>query len=326
MIELQVRHETWPLATPFTISRGSRTTAEVVVVQVRGGGVTGRGECVPYPRYDETVEGVIATVEALAPRLAEGMTRDQLQEALPAGSARNGLDCALWDWQARRERTTVAQLLGMSPLQPLITAYTLSLDTPERMGRAARENASRPVLKSKLAGEGDLERMAAVHENAPAATLIVDANEAWSSAEVEPYCAALVQLGVALVEQPLPAAEDAALADISHPLPLCADESCHTRADLDRLAGRYDVINIKLEKAGGLTEAMALHRAARERGLQVMVGCMIGTSLAMAPAVLVAQGADFVDLDGPLLIGRDRDPGLRYEGSLLHPPGPDLWG
>lgn len=326
MIRLAVRHESWPLAQAFRISRGSRTTAEVIVVEIEGDGFTGRGECVPYRRYGETVPQVMATIETMASRVARGLTPAQLQQLLPPGSARNGLDCALWDWQAKSSCSTVWQLLELDRPSPLITAYTLSLDTPERMGDAARENAFRPLLKSKLAGDGDLERMAAVREKAPAATLIVDANESWSGATVERRCRELAQLGIAMIEQPVPAADDAVLARFEHPVPLCADESCHTRADLDRLAGRYDVVNIKLEKTGGLTEALALRTEARSRRLRIMVGCMVGTSLAMAPAVLVGQGAEFVDLDGPLLIGHDRDPGLVYDGSLLHPPEPALWG
>jgi L-Ala-D/L-Glu epimerase len=323
---LEVRHESWALAQAFAISRGTRTTTEVVVAELHRDGVLGRGECVPYPRYGETVPAVMATLRGISPRVAGSLTRDALQELLPPGSARNGLDCALWDWQARKDGVRVGQLLGMSEARPVTTAYTLSLDTPEKMGAAARENAFRPLLKSKLAGDGDMERMTAVRQNAPASTLIVDANEGWDVSVVERRCAQLADLGIAMIEQPVPAGEDAVLADFDHAIPLCADESCHTRADLDRIASRYDVINIKLEKTGGLTEAMALHRQARARGLGIMVGCMIGTSLAMAPAVLVAQRADFVDLDGPLLIGRDREPGLLYDGSILHPPGPELWG
>jgi L-Ala-D/L-Glu epimerase len=326
VMELAVRHESWPLARAFAIARGSRTTAEILVVELVSDGARGRGECVPYSRYGETIGGVRQTLERLAPRLQEGLTHAEVQRLLPPGAARNGLDCALWDWRAKRAGVRVHELLGLPPPLPLTTAYTLSLDTPERMAAAARENASRPLLKSKLAGDGDLERMAAVRENAPDSALIVDANEGWRPELVEPYCAALAGLGVTLVEQPLSAAEDAVLAQVEHAVPLCADESCHTREDLERMCGRYDVINIKLEKTGGLTEALALRGAARECGLRIMVGCMLGTSLAMAPAALVAQQADWVDLDGPLLIGRDRQPGLVYQGSRLYPCQPALWG
>jgi len=325
-MELRVRHESWPLAAAFAISRGSRTTAEVVVVELVAEGARGWSECVPAARYGESVAGVVAALTALAPRLSPDITHEQVQRLLPPGAARSALDCALWDWRAKREGTSVARLLGLAAPQPLTTAFTLSLDTPARMAAAARANSFRPLLKCKLAGAGDLERVAAIRENAPASTLIVDANEAWEPAAVEDRCAALAALGVAMVEQPLPASQDDVLAEIEPGVPLCADESCHTRADLERVCGRYQFVNIKLEKTGGLSEAMALRQAARDCGLRLMVGCMLGTSLAMAPATLVAQGAEYVDLDGPLLIGSDRQPGLVYDGSLLHPPRPELWG
>jgi L-Ala-D/L-Glu epimerase len=326
MIELIVRHESWPLAQPFTISRGSRTTAEVVVVELHSDGARGIGECVPYPRYDETVEGVVALIESLRADFESGLDRNVLQQRLPGGAARNALDDAFWDLEAKRTGIPVQQRLGISDPAPVTTAYTLSLDSPEKMGAAAHQNAHRPLLKSKLAGDGDLERMAAIRENAPDATLIVDANEGWSPDQVEPFSAELARLGIAMIEQPLPAAEDDILAEFDHPVPLCADESCHTSGDLERIAPRYDLVNIKLDKTGGLTEAIRLKERACALNLGVMVGCMIGSSLAMAPAALLAQDVDYVDLDGPLLLGRDRDSGLRYEGSLLHPPLSELWG
>jgi L-alanine-DL-glutamate epimerase-like enolase superfamily enzyme len=324
--KLHVEHQSWPLANAFTISRGSRTTAEVVVAAITDGDTVGRAECMPYARYDETVEGVIAEIERFAAPIAEGLDRDALQEALPAGAARNALDCALWDLEAKQTREPVWQLAGLTAPRSLVTAYTLSLDTPENMAKAAGENAHRPLMKLKLTGEGDIARVSAVREAAPNTRLIVDANEGWSAEMVEPFSAELAPLGVEMIEQPLPAATDTVLADCAHPVPICADESCHTRADLDSLVGRYDMINIKLDKTGGLTEALALRDAARARGMTIMVGCMIATSLAMAPAVLVAQGAEVIDLDGPLLLAEDQPNGLVYDGSTLNPPHPLLWG
>jgi L-alanine-DL-glutamate epimerase-like enolase superfamily enzyme len=246
---------------------------------------------------------------------------------MPAGAARNAIDAALWDLEAKASGTSVWALADIRT-QPhtIVTAYTISLDTPEKMGEAAAEHATRPLLKLKLTGEGDLERVEAVRQGAPNAKLIVDANEGWGVEHLAQYSPALAALGVALIEQPLPAGQDAALASVSHPVPLCADESCHTTEDLDALAGRYEFVNIKLDKTGGLTEALRLKAAARERGFKIMVGCMVGSSLAMAPALLVAQDAELVDLDAPLLLARDRQPGLRYEGSLVFPPKPNLWG
>jgi L-alanine-DL-glutamate epimerase-like enolase superfamily enzyme len=249
-----------------------------------------------------------------------------LQQAMPPGAARNALDAAFWDIEAKRAYCSVAELAGMGPLKPVVTAYTLSLDTPERMGAAALAQRGRPLLKLKLTGDGDLERVRAVRENAPQSRLIVDANEGWTVRHFAEFMPVLAELGVELIEQPLPAGDDDALSELPHPVPVCADESCHVAADLDRLAGKYDAINIKLDKAGGLTEALELAKAARERGFEIMVGCMIGTSLAMAPAMLLAQQASVVDLDAPLLLAADRNQGLRYEGSLVHPPEPALWG
>ena len=311
-MKLSAERETWPLANPFTISRGSRTETEIVVATVSDGGHAGRGECMANARYGETQESVLAELQAIAPRLAEGgFDRVTLQSALPAGAARNALDCALWDLEAKRSGRPVWTLAGLAQPHPVDTAYTLSLDSAENMGKAARTHAYRPVLKLKLTGEGDLERVAAVRENAPDARLIVDANEGWRPEMVEPFSRALGKLHVQLIEQPLPADADGALAEMPHPIPICADESCHTRDDVGRLAGLYDVLNIKLDKTGGLTEALALRDAALRAGLRIMVGCMVSTSLAMAPALLVAQGADFVDLDGPLLLARDRAPPMR---------------
>ncbi len=325
--DLTARHESWPLARAFAISRGAKTSAETVVATVREDGVVGRGECVPYARYGESVAGVVAQIEALAPAFAAGrIDRQGLQSALPPGAARNAIDCALWDFEAKRRGVPVWQLAGLDAPGPVTTAYTLGLDAPAAMGRAARAESHRPLIKVKLAGAGDLERVAAVRRNAPEARLIVDANEGWTPDEVVPLAAALADLGVEMIEQPLPAGADEMLSRIARPVPFCADESCHDRSGLAALAGRYDMVNIKLDKTGGLTEALALRRAAEELGLAIMVGCMVATSLAMAPAILAAQGASMVDLDGPLLLARDREDGLAFDGSTIAPPAPALWG
>lgn len=326
MTRFSVRSESFPLAQVFTISRGSKTTADVVVVELERDGHTGRGESVPYPRYKESVAGTLAALEALRPQITAGLNRETLQNTLPPGAARNALDCALWDLEAKRTGRPVHQLCNLPAPHPINTAYTLSLDTPEAMGQAAATNADRPLLKIKLAGTDDLDRVTAIRQNAPNSTLIVDANEGWTPDQVEPLSTALAQHGVALIEQPLPAGADALLSELSHPVPLCADESCHTTADLEALATRYDCVNLKLDKTGGLTEALQLATKVQELGLDLMVGCMVATSLAMAPATLLAPQARFVDLDGPLLLKQDRDHGLHYEGSLLHPPLPQLWG
>jgi L-alanine-DL-glutamate epimerase-like enolase superfamily enzyme len=255
-----------------------------------------------------------------------GLDRNELQRAMPPGAARNALDAAFWDLDAKRDNRRAADLAGLGPLHPVVTAYTLSLDTPEWMGEAAAQNRARPLLKLKVTGDGDIERVQAVRRNAPQARLIVDANEGWTARHFAELSPALAELGVELIEQPLPAGDDDALAELPHPIPVCADEACHTSADLDRLVGKYDAVNIKLDKTGGLTEALVLAEAAAARGFKIMVGCMIGSSLAMAPAVLVAQQASVVDLDAPLLLASDRVPGLRYDGSTLYPPEPDLWG
>ncbi len=324
--QVSVRQETWPIRGVFRIARDSRTEIVTVVVEIREGPAVGRGECRPYARYGETVDGVMAAIEAITADLQVGLERDSLGERLPPGAARNAIDCALWDLAAKRTGQPVWMLAGLAPLQPLITAFTLSIDTPENMAVAARANAWRPLLKLKLDGDGDLDRVAAVRASSPQSRLIVDANEAWTSADYEFLAPELAQLGVAMIEQPFRADDDTLLADLPRPLAICADESCHDAGSLDRLSGLYDVINIKLDKTGGLTEALRLKALALERGFAIMVGCMVATSLAMAPAMLVAQGAPYVDLDGPLLLAADRQPGLRFEGSLMHPPERALWG
>ncbi len=323
---LAVRVERWPLAGAFTISRGSKTEARVAVAEITQGGAVGRGECVPYARYGETIEGVVAAIEGLAGAVADGLDRDRLQAALPAGAARNAVDCALWDLEAKITGTPVWQRAGLAAPAPLTTAYTLSLDTPQAMASAARENGHRPLLKVKLGRDGVVERVHAIRQAAPAAALIVDANEAWTPALLGEVAPVLAESGVAMIEQPLPAGEDEALAGIERPVPVCADESCHDSATLAGLAGRYDLVNVKLDKTGGLTEALRLAQAAEAAGFGVMIGCMIATSLAMAPATLVAARARFVDLDGPLILARDREPGIIYRGSTMEPPPRELWG
>lgn len=326
MPDLTVRRESWPVRGRFTISRGSRTAAEVVVVELHDGDRCGRGECVPYPRYGESLDSVVETIEALRPDLAAGLDRAGLDTRLPAGAARNALDCALWDLAAKRAGRRVWDVAGLPAPEPVASAFTLSLDTPARMAVAAREHAGRPMLKLKLAGPEDLDRVAAVRSNAPRSRLIVDANEGWTAAQYEALAPQLRDLGVEMIEQPLHADDDEALAGMARPVPVCADESCHDAASLEALAGKYDMVNIKLDKTGGLSEALRLKAAAQARGYAVMVGSMLATSLAMAPAVLAAQGADVVDLDGPLLLAADREAALRYEGSIVYPPESALWG
>ncbi|MEM6589448.1 MAG: N-acetyl-D-Glu racemase DgcA [Pseudomonadota bacterium] len=321
-MQISVTPDTFKLAQVFTISRGSRTEAKVLTVRVSDGGVTGWGECVPYARYGETLESVTAQIEGLP----EGLTREGLYDLLEPGAARNAVDCALWDLEAKQAGKRVWELAGLSVPGPEITAYTLSLDEPEKMQAEAAKNAHRPLLKIKLGTADDMPRLEAVRAGAPNARIIVDANEGWSAeiyADLAPH---LVRLGVALVEQPVPAGEDDALMGMERPLPVCADESCHDRASLPKLKGKYDVVNIKLDKTGGLTEALALRDAARAEGYDVMVGCMIGSSLAMAPATLVAQGAAVTDLDGPLLLGEDRKIPLQFDDAGVHPPAAELWG
>ena len=321
-MSIEVTRDTFRLAQVFTISRGSRTEAKVLTVKVTRNGVTGWGECVPYARYDETLESVEAEIMGLP----ADVSREALQGLLPAGAARNAVDCALWDLEAKASGKRVWEMLGMPEPGPEITAYTLSLDTPENMRAQAEKNAFRPLLKIKLGTPDDMPRLEAVRAGAPSSTIIVDANEGWSAEVYADLAPHLVRLGVALVEQPLPAGDDDALIGMDRPVPVCADESAHDRASLPGLKGKYDIVNIKLDKTGGLTEALALRNAARAEGYDVMVGCMVGSSLAMAPAVLVAQGALVTDLDGPLLLAEDRDHALTFDDRGVHPPEPALWG
>ena len=327
MRKLDVTIDRFPIAGKFTIARGTRTEAVVVTATIAEDGAVGRGECVPYPRYGETVEGVAAAVEALKPRIEAGLTREALQTAMPAGAARNALDCALWDLDAKRSGIRAHVTAGVNRWPPVTTAYTISLDTPDAMAEAAAKAADRPILKVKFGGPGgDLDRIAAVRRAAPEATLIADANEGWTEGHLAAHLAACADAGYALVEQPLPATEDEFLRGLSRPVPILADESMHDRPSLDRLVGLYDLVNIKLDKTGGLTEALALADAAEAKGFSLMIGCMVGTSLAMAPALVLAPRARFVDLDGPLLLAKDREPGLTYRGSIVYPPEPALWG
>jgi L-alanine-DL-glutamate epimerase-like enolase superfamily enzyme len=323
---LSLSVETWPIAGQFTISRGAKTEARVVLAELLQDGVRGRGECVPYARYGESTDSVVATLEPFIDRVAQGLTRDRLQEVLPPGAARNALDCAFWDLAAKREGRPVYELAGLPPPHPLITAFTISLGTPETMAQAARHAAARPLLKIKLGADGDRERIAAVRAAVPDAELIVDANEGWNPQNLRDNLDACARAGVTLVEQPLPADADDFLAGLGRSVPVCADESAHARSSLIGLVGKYDAVNIKLDKTGGLTEALAMAADARSLGLSIMTGCMVATSLSMAPALLVAQAAQVVDLDGPLLLARDRADHLHYEGSLVHPPKPALWG
>ncbi len=325
---LTVRRERFPIAGSFRISRGAKTEAAVVVAEVSDGAQRGWGECVPYARYGESVDGVVAALEAMAGAVADGLDRAALDSAMPAGAARNALDCALWDLEAKRSGVPVWRAAGLAaPPAPLTTCYTLSVDEPAAMAAAARDRAARhPLLKMKLTGEGDLDRVRAVRGAAPAARLVVDANEGWTLEQLHRFAPILAELGVEMIEQPLPADQDEALRGVRCPVPLGADESCHGPDSLDRLRGLYAVVNIKLDKTGGLSGALAMRRAAAALGFEVMVGCMVATSLAMAPAVLVGQGARYVDLDGPLLLAHDRVPGLVYDGAVVQPPRPELWG
>ncbi|NKM97677.1 N-acetyl-D-Glu racemase DgcA [Rhizobium leguminosarum] len=323
---LDIQMNSFPIAGTFTISRGAKTEAEVITCTLVEEGAQGLGECVPYRRYGETMESVFAQIEAAQPLIEAGISRRDLLSAMPPGAARNAVDCALWDLEAKRTGDRVADRLGLSAPQPLTTAYTISLGEPEVMAAQAREHAGRALLKVKVGTGDDESRIRAVRAAAPNAAIILDANEGWPEAVLEHHLHIAAEAGVALVEQPLPAGRDALLAEIRRPLLVCADESVHHTGDLASLADRYDAINIKLDKTGGLTEALSMKAEAERLGFSIMIGCMVGTSLAMAPAILLAQNADFVDLDGPLLLARDREPGLRYAASLVFPPETTLWG
>ena len=326
MAQLTVRHESWPIKGSFTISRGSKTHADVVYVELTRGEARGHGECVPYARYGESIDSVIGLIEGLRGDIEQGLDRHSLQQALPAGAARNALDCALWDLKAKLSGRPVQDLAGITVPETVTTAYTLSLDTPDNMRDAAVKNSWAPLLKLKLGGPRDLDCIRAVRAGAPDARIIVDANEGWSVADYQTLIPALVEAGVEMIEQPFPAQDDEVLASLDRPITICADESCHDTASLHKLQGRYDMINIKLDKTGGLTEALRLQQNAEARGFQIMVGCMLATSLAMAPALLLGGNAQVIDLDGPLLLDKDRQPGLVFDKAHIHQPDPALWG
>lgn len=321
-MQIEITRDTFKLAQVFTISRGSRTEAKVLTVHLSDGGHTGRGECVPYARYSENLDSVEDQIRSLS----SSLDRHSLYEMLPAGAARNAVDCALWDLEAKKAGKRVWELAGLPAPRPEITAYTLSLDTPEAMETQAAKNAYRPLLKIKLGTPDDMPRLEAVRRGAPKSRIIIDANEGWTAEVYSELAPHLVGLGVELVEQPLPAGQDDALLGMERPLPVCADESCHDRNSLAGLKDKYDVVNIKLDKTGGLTEALKLRDAALTEGYKVMVGCMVGSSLAMAPATLVAQGALVTDLDGPLLLAEDREEPLKFDCAGVHAPEPALWG
>jgi len=326
MRRVTVAVERWPITGGFTISRGSRTEAVVVVATIEEGPLKGRGECVPYARYGETVEGVAAAIEAMTPAISGGATRLDLLTQMPGGAARNALDAALWDLEAKQSGKRAWDLAGLPSPTPVTTAFTLSLGTPESMASAATQASDRPLLKVKLGGDGDAERIAAVRRGAPEATLIADANEAWTLENFAINLSACEKAGVALIEQPLPAGQDKLLGNIQSAIAFCADESFHDRSDLSAMRGLYQAVNIKLDKTGGLTEALAVAQETKEAGLDIMVGCMLGTSLAMAPAFLLTPMARFIDLDGPLLLTRDRAPGISFNGSLMQPFSAETWG
>ena len=319
--------EAWPLAGAFRISRGTRRVSDVLMVEVNDGNYVGRGECFPYARYGEDIDSVQKQLNSVRSEIEHGLDRQALLNILAPGAARNAVDCALWDLEAKRAGVRVWDLADLPAPEPVTTVYTLGVDEPAIMGERARENSDRPRLKLKMTGDGaDLERVRNIHKNAPNARLVVDANEGWTIEQYLEYAPQFKELGVEMIEQPLPSTDDEQLSGVDRPIPVCADESCHDRATLKSLAGKYDMINIKLDKTGGLTEALNLRDAALKQGLSIMVGCMIGTSLAMAPGILVAQAATIVDLDGPLLLAEDRNPGLSFTGSLIHQPEPRLWG
>ncbi len=321
-MRVRVSHESWPLAGAFRISRGAKTTAEVIVTRIEKDGITGHGECVPYGRYGEDISDVLHQTSTVDP---SQLTHDGLLQALPPGAARNVLDCALWDYECKRDQQPIGERLTL-PEHPLTTCYTLSLDEPEAMHQAALTHKNKPILKIKLGGTGDVERLQAIRTGAPNSRLVVDANEGWTKTDYETLLPELVRLNVDMIEQPFPADEDQALTYLERPIAICADESCHDSMTLPGLEERYDMVNIKLDKTGGLTEALKTKTQAQSRGLKVMIGCMVSTSLSMAPAFFLAQNSELVDLDGPLWLQQDRDHAIRYDDTTMYPPRPELWG
>lgn len=324
-MQISFKVKSWPIRGSFTISRGSKTQADVIQVEIKSNGVMGRGECVPYARYNETIDSTLTELENVLPALNNGITRETLQALMPAGAARNAVDCALWDLECKQKKQPIWDNLATSP-ESLVTAFTLSLDSPENMKKAAIENAFRPLLKLKLGGGEDLARVSAVREGSPNAKIILDANEAWTPELYKVLIPELVKLGVAMIEQPFPVGMDHVLETLPRPIPICADESCHDRESLSDIIGRYDMINIKTDKTGGLTEALKLKNQAQQAGLQIMVGCMLSSSLSMAPAFVVAQGVDIVDLDGPLLLSEDIEHGFEFKNNHMQPFSTKLWG
>ncbi|MGR5339868.1 N-acetyl-D-Glu racemase DgcA [Vibrio astriarenae] len=324
-MKAQVYRNSWPIRGSFTISRGSKTQADTVVVELESEGFVGRGECVPYARYGESVESVEAVLTELIPKLESGMSRDALQKVLPSAAVRNAIDCAMWDLECKLKGCSVWQLLDITP-EPVETAFTISIDSPKAMEKAASQNAFRPLLKIKLGGEDDIERLKAVRKGAPESKIIIDANEAWTPELYQQILPELIELDIAMIEQPFPANDDEALSLLPRPIPICADESCHDRETLSKIVGRYDMINIKIDKTGGLTEGLLLKEQAEQSGLKVMVGCMLSSSLSMAPAFVLAQGADIVDLDGPLLLSEDIEDGFVFTDNEMLPFTSKLWG
>ena len=324
--KLTISRRAWPLAQPLTTAQGVMTAVDVVVAELSDVEARGRGEAVPLARFGESTDSVVAALEAMKAAVFSGLSRDTLQQAMPPGAARNALDCAFWDMDAKRAYRSVADLAGLGAAAPILTALTIAFDAPDKMAELAAANRTRPLIRLELGGDDDMERVRAVRQAAPAARLIVDANEAWNEARLRDYLPVLVDLRVELIEQPLPADADEALARLEHSIPFCADEACRIVADLDRLDGKYQAINIKLDKAGGLTEALALAGEAKRRGLRILVGGATSTSLGIAPALLVAQQAEIVDLDGPLRLAMDRGSGLKYDGGTIGPADPVLWG
>jgi L-Ala-D/L-Glu epimerase len=321
-----IHNESWPLAQEFRIARGAKTTAEVVIVTLARGGSQGHGECVPYGRYGESVDSVIAQIQSVQTHLSDDVTLDRLQTILPPGAARNAIDCALWDLISKETNTPVWQMADLPEPMPLTTAFTISLDSPEAMAKAAQAVPDCPLLKCKIGGPEDMVRLEAIAAARPDARIILDANEGLDPKSLPKIAARARELRVELIEQPFPSENDSGLEQVAAPVAICADESLHTHKDIERIARRYDAVNVKLDKTGGFTEALSTIKAAKAAGLKIMIGCMVGSSLAMAPAAILAGLADWVDLDGPLLLKEDRDPGLHYVGATMQPPVRALWG
>ena len=331
---LNVHSENWR-EEPFAISRGIDDNFDVVVVQLEQNGFKAWGEATPTEHYNESISQTESLIEDFRNRLENGMTRTELQQEMPIGAARNAVDCALWDLEAKLagkrvwELPEISQHLGAATNSApgnVTTVYSLGVDTPEIMGKIAQKNSDRPILKIKLTGDGDLERLEAIRKNAPNSRLVIDANEAWTPEHYQRYVPEFKLLGVEMIEQPFPADNDSILKTLDHPIPVCADESCHDTADLERLVGLYEFVNIKLDKTGGLTEALRLQATAEDKGFRTMIGCMSATSLGIAPAFLIAQRAKIVDLDAPLYLYDDRPFPLKYDGSIVFPPSAELWG